>query len=158
MPGVQSGHEKTITSMMPALAGASNIYGSGMLELGMSFSLEQLVADDCIIGMIKYARHGIEVNEDTLSYEAIKRVGIGNDFLGDMDTLAHVDLPSRPTVFDRNMFETWTAEGSREAIDIAHGIVEDILAHHEPTPIDADVRKELDRIIREADEKFAKTL
>ena len=129
--------------MMPALAGASNIYGSGMLELGMSFSLEQLVADDCIIGMIKYARHGIEVNEDTLSYEAIKRVGIGNDFLGDMDTLAHVDLPSRPTVFDRNMFETWTAEGSREAIDIAHGIVEDILAHHEPTPIDADVRKEL---------------
>ena len=44
------------------------------------------------------------------------------------------------------------------AIDIAHGIVEDILAHHEPTPIDADVRKELDRIIREADEKFAKTL
>lgn len=142
---------------MPALAGASNIYGSGMLELGMSFSLEQLVADDCILGMVRYARNGIVVNEDTTSYDAIKRVGIGNDFLGDMDTLANVNLPSRPSVFDRNMIETWIAEGSREAIDIAHEVVEDILAHHEPTPIDADVRMELDRIIKEADEKFVKT-
>ena len=143
---------------MPALAGASNIYGSGMLELGMSFSLEQLVADDCILGMVRYARHGIKVSEDTISYDAIKRVGIGNDFLGDMDTLSNVGLPSRPTVFDRNMNETWIAEGSHEAIDIAHGIVEEILAHHEPTPIDADVRKELDRIVKEADEKFVKTV
>ena len=38
---------------MPALAGASNIYGTGMLELGMSFSLEKLVADDCILGMVR---------------------------------------------------------------------------------------------------------
>ena len=60
---------------MPALAGASNIYGSGMLELGMSFSLEQLVADDCILDMVRYARLGIEVNEETISYEAIERVG-----------------------------------------------------------------------------------
>ena len=74
-----------------------------------------------------------------------------------MDTLANVNLPSRPSVFDRNMIETWIAEGSREAIDIAHEVVEDILAHHEPTPIDADVRTKLDRIIKEADEKFVKT-
>lgn len=143
---------------MPALAGASNIYGSGMLELGMSFSLEQLVADDCILDMVRYARLGIEVNEETISYEAIERVGIGNDFLGDMDTLSHVDLPSNPTVLDRNMYETWVAEGSREAIDIAHSMVEEILANHVPSPIDADTRKELDRILKEADDKFAKTV
>lgn len=144
--------------MLPALAGANNIYGSGMLELGMSFSLEQLVADDTIIGMVKYAKRGIPVTEETLAYHTIKEVGIGNDFLGNMETLAHVDLPSRPAVFDRNMYETWESEGCREAIDIAHEKVMDIMANHQPTPIDADARKELDRIIKEADQAYARTL
>lgn len=150
---MQSGHEKTITSMLPSLAGASNVYGAGMLELGMSFSKEQLVVDNDIIGMIKYARRGIDVNEKTLSYDAIRDVGIGNDFLGYPDTLANFGLPSHPEVFDRNMIGEWEKMGSLEAIDVAHNRVDEILRDHHPEPIDSDARKEIDRIIAEADRR-----
>ena len=34
--------------MLPSLCGAGNIYGAGMLELGMSMSLEQLVIDNAV--------------------------------------------------------------------------------------------------------------
>jgi trimethylamine--corrinoid protein Co-methyltransferase len=34
----QSGHEKTITGILPALAGANVIYGLGMLEMGITFN------------------------------------------------------------------------------------------------------------------------
>ena len=37
------------------LTRSSNIYGAGMLEMGMSISLEQMVIDNDIIGMIRYA-------------------------------------------------------------------------------------------------------
>ena len=55
MVDAQSGHEKTITGILPALAGANVIYGSGMLEMGITFDLAQLVLDNEIAGMISAA-------------------------------------------------------------------------------------------------------
>ncbi|MBW2635160.1 MAG: hypothetical protein JRE14_13745, partial [Deltaproteobacteria bacterium] len=39
------GHEKTLTGLIPALAGANMIYGLGMLESGITFDFAQLVLD-----------------------------------------------------------------------------------------------------------------
>ena len=61
------------------MCGASSVYGSGMLGLGMSFSMEQLVIDNDMIGMMRYAATGIDVNEQTLSLDAIREVGIANN-------------------------------------------------------------------------------
>ncbi|MBW2677288.1 MAG: trimethylamine methyltransferase family protein, partial [Deltaproteobacteria bacterium] len=43
MSDAQAGHEKSISALLPALAGANLIYGAGMLEAGMTFSFGQLV-------------------------------------------------------------------------------------------------------------------
>ena len=40
------GHEKTLTGLMAALAGANLIYGPGMLESGITFDFAQLVMDN----------------------------------------------------------------------------------------------------------------
>ena len=55
MCDAQSGHEKTITGLLPALAGANLIYGLGMIESGMTFDYGQLVMDNEFAEMIKYA-------------------------------------------------------------------------------------------------------
>ncbi|NIS68578.1 MAG: [trimethylamine--corrinoid protein] Co-methyltransferase, partial [Proteobacteria bacterium] len=69
MPDAQAGHEKTITSLLPALAGANLIYGMGMLELGVTFSFGQLMIDNEIAGMVKRVVQGIRVADDTLAVE-----------------------------------------------------------------------------------------
>ena len=66
--------------MLPLLAGPSSIYGAGMLELGMSFSMEQLVIDNDIIGMSRFAKKGIKADDETIAYDAIKEIGAGGDF------------------------------------------------------------------------------
>ena len=53
MSDAQVGHEKTISALLPALAGANLIYGPGMLEMGMTFSFGQLIIDDEIAAMVK---------------------------------------------------------------------------------------------------------
>lgn len=123
-----------------------------MLELGMSFSKEQLVIDNDIIGMMRYAKRGIDVNEITLAYQSIKDVGIGNNFLGIPETLANVDMPSRPLTFDRHMYDEWVGYGSKNDVDAAHDRVVDILKNHEPTPIEH--RDLVDAVIRKADDRF----
>jgi trimethylamine--corrinoid protein Co-methyltransferase len=62
----QSGHEKTITGLLPALAGANVIYGLGMLEMGITFDLTQLVLDHEFATMMLHSLQGIPVNDETL--------------------------------------------------------------------------------------------
>ena len=56
-----------MTTLLPALAGANTIYGAGMLELGITFSMEQLVIETDIIKMVKKAMQGIPVSTETLA-------------------------------------------------------------------------------------------
>ena len=85
-----------MTCLLPALAGANTLYGAGMLELGMTFSMEQLVIDNDIIKMIKKAMQGIPVSEETLAVESIQKVGIGNNFLALKQTRHACGLPIQP--------------------------------------------------------------
>lgn len=140
--------------MLPAMNGASNIYGSGMLSLGMSFSLEQLVIDDETIGMIKYAQKGIQVDDDTLAYDTIVNVGIGNDFLSSPDTLSHIDNPSQTKVYDRRMRPDWEREGCKDTADLAHERVLDILENHVPEPLSDYAVKRIDEIIAAAEARM----
>lgn len=156
MPDSQAAHEKTITSLLPAMAGANSIYGSGMLELGQTFSMEQLVIDNEIIAMNFKAMEGAPVTDTTLAVEAIKEVGVGNDFLGHMTTMENFESASNPTVFDRTMLGEWKANGSKSAVERAHDIVVDVMANHVVKPIDADRLKAMEAIVAEADEAFKK--
>ena len=120
-----------MTCLLPALAGANTIYGAGMLELGMTFSMEQLVIDNDIIKMVKKAMQGIPVSPETLAVESIQKVGIGNNFLALKQTRMLVDYPSSPMLIDRRMFGDWAASGSKDLAAVANEKVQDIRKNHQ---------------------------
>ena len=138
------------------MAGANTLYGAGMLELGVTFSLEQLVIDNDIITMIKKAMNGIPVTDETLAVEAIKEVGIGNDFIGHMSTMENMDLPSDPLVINRDMIGDWRAAGRKDLAAAAHDVVVDVLANHVVEPLAADVDEKMRAIVKAADDEFLK--
>lgn len=156
MPDSQAAHEKTITSLFPAMAGANSIYGSGMLELGQTFSMEQLVIDNDIVAMNFKAMEGVPVTDRTLAVEAIKEVGVGNDFLGHMSTMENFESASNPMIFDRTMLGEWKANGGKSAVERAHDIVVDVMANHIVKPIEEDRLKAMEAIVAEADAAFKK--
>lgn len=125
-----------------------------MLELGMTFSNEQLVIDNDIIGMVKKAMEGIPVNEETLGVDQIQKVGIGNNFLALKKTRQLIDLPSNPAVIDRMMFGDWAAAGGKDMAERAHERVVDILKNHEVPPIDKDIYASMKAIVDRADKAF----
>jgi trimethylamine--corrinoid protein Co-methyltransferase len=143
-----------MTTLLPAFAGANTLYGAGMLELGMTFSLEQLVLDNDMISMTKKAMQGIPVNEETLAVESIDQVGIGNNFLAHKTTRQNIDLPSSPMLIDRLMFGDWQMAGAKEIATVAHEKVVDIMKNHEVTPIDADLLKDMQAVVEKADKAF----
>ncbi len=142
-----------MTTLLPALSGANTLYGSGMLELGMTFSLEQLLFDNDMISMTKKAMEGIEVTDETMNIDNIRKVGIGNNFLALKDTRQKIELPSDPMFVDRRMFGDWEKDGSKDIIDVAHEKVEDILKNYEVEPIDSDIQKDMKAVMDRADKE-----
>ena len=132
------------------------IYGGGMLELGQTFSLEQQVIDNDIIMMERKFMEGVPVTDETLAVDAIKFIGIGNDFIAHPSTMEQIDLASDPEIFDRTMLGEWRANGKKDAVDRAHEKVVDILANHIVTPVPDDVMAAWEKIAKEADEVFLK--
>ena len=63
------------------MAGANQIYGAGMIESGVTFDLGQLVMDNEIARMIKFAVGGIAVTDETMAVDDIAKVGAFGDFL-----------------------------------------------------------------------------
>ncbi len=127
-----------------------------MLELGMTFSLEQLVIDNDIISMIKKAMEGVVVDDETLAIDAIKYIGVGNDFIGHPSTMDNIDVPSDPMIINRDMLGDWERAGKKDLATVAHEVVEDVLKNHKVAEIPADRMSAMEKAVNAADEAFKK--
>jgi len=150
----QSGHEKTLTGLLPALAGANLIYGLGMIESGMTFDFGQLVMDNELAGMIKLCVGGIPVSDETLAIDVIGEVGPFGDFLSHDHTMAHMRAQSQPTLIDRRVREVWKAAGSTTLYDRALEKARQILDAHVPDALPDGVADELAAIIHDAEREL----
>jgi trimethylamine--corrinoid protein Co-methyltransferase len=143
----QSGHEKTITGLLPALSGCNVVYGSGMLEMGITFDLAQLVLDNEVAGLIKKTVRGIEVNDETLSLDSIKEIGPFKDYLAHPTTYKHMRMTSSPKLMDRRMRPRWEKDGSKDAYERAREEVHRILETYKPVPLPDEVLKKVRDIV-----------
>ncbi|OUJ19434.1 Trimethylamine:corrinoid methyltransferase MttB1 [Methanonatronarchaeum thermophilum] len=133
------------------MAGANTLYGAGMLELGMTFSNEQLAIDNDIIEMVKrVVEDGIEVNEDTLGLESIREVEF-DQFITHQTTRDNIHNYSSPTLINRKMREDWETSGAKDLAMEAHDHINKELAEYEVTPIDADLLKDMEEVVKKAD-------
>jgi trimethylamine--corrinoid protein Co-methyltransferase len=150
----QSGHEKTITSLLPALAGANLIYGLGMLESGVTIDYAQLVMDAEFARMVKFCVPGIPVTDETLSVDVIAEIGPFSDFLSHDDTFKGMRGQSRSQFIDRRVREEWTAAGATTLYDRSLAEARRILETHVPEPLPEAVAAELKSIIAEAEQEL----
>jgi trimethylamine--corrinoid protein Co-methyltransferase len=154
----QSGHETTLTALLPALAGANAIYGLGLQESGLLMDPGQLVFDNEIARMIRYVIEGIAVNDETLSVSVIKEIGPFNDFLSHPSTLKYARSQSRHEIIDRKIRTEWESTGSRDTAQSALEKAKWILENHEiKTPVSEGQQKEIQKIIKSAEQHFGYT-
>ena len=145
------GHEKTFTALAVALAGASDIYGAGMTESGVTFDPAMLVMDDEWIGMIRFFLGGIRVDTETIAGADIAAVGPFGDFLSLPSTFAHMREQSQPRVMDRRVREEWESGGATDMYARARVRACEILEGHEREPLDEEARQRMRVVVKRAD-------
>ena len=155
MPDAQAGHEKTLTGMCAAMAGANLIYGAGMLDSGLIFSYAQLVIDNDIFKMIRKVMQGMRVDDENLAVDIIKSVGPGGDFLLQDHTMKYMrTLPSAPNLIDRNNRENWLAAGGKRLAERAAEKADEILKNHKPLTLSDAAKSNLRSIVEESEQEM----
>lgn len=139
--------------MMALLAGASVIFGPGMLESGITFDLAQLVVDHELIAMTKYCRAGIAVNDATTAIEEIMTAGPASHFLESASTLKGMRNLSTTKLIDRQVRESWEAAGSPALYEKARQEARRILEEHSAQPLPEDVAEEIHALVVAADQE-----
>jgi trimethylamine--corrinoid protein Co-methyltransferase len=131
----QMGMEKALSSLAAGLAGSNMIYESaGMMASLLGASFEAFVLDNEMLSHIHRTIRGIEVNDETLSVEAIEQAVYGEGhFLGGDDTIAAMQRDYfYPILADRNDPDTWAEAGADDIWAKAREQARHILASHHP--------------------------
>ena len=150
----QAGYEKTLVLTMAALGGVNKIFYPGTMEGALTVSKEGLVLDSEIIDSVYRVLQGVDVNELTLAKEVIAEVGPGGHFLKQRHTMQFLQAEHfLPLLADRQTRERWEQAGSRNMADRAHDRVEKLLAEHQVEALPADTEAELERIVREVEQR-----
>lgn len=128
-PNIQAGFEKSLSSLMVAMAGADCIHlAAGMLDSGNTVSYEQYVIDNEILGMIHRIISGIKVDEKTLGFDAIEKVGPGGHYVMENHTVEHMmDEFFYPDLSVRCNFDIWEEAGRPDMLSRAKERVREIL-------------------------------
>ncbi|MFU1476183.1 trimethylamine methyltransferase family protein [Roseovarius sp. C7] len=146
LPDMQAGGEKGYTISLAAHAGASMIHEcAGMHGSLMGTNFESYVLDNDLIGAILRTVRGVEVTEDTLSFEVIRDVVLGEGhYLGHPQTYSRMKTDYLyPQIADRRSISEWEDAGARDAREAARDRVREILADHYPSHIPAAIDRKL---------------
>jgi len=149
---LQTGIERTMCAVIPALAGADNLSGiGGAWENAASY--EMLVVDDEIYSDVFRAVRGFDVNSETLALDLIDKAGPMGNFLAFPQTMKHLRAGELrySSLYDKRTAEKAKKDGVRPLEAVAKDKVKKILKEHTPDPLDRDVEKELALVVKEAE-------
>ena len=153
----QSGYEKSYCVTLAAQVGTNMISQScGMHASLLGCALESYVIDNDMLGAIQRTVRGLEVDEESLSFETIREVVTGEGhFLGHEQTIAAMTRDYLyPEIGDRASPADWTDAGEQDMRARARARARDILASHFPDHVgratDREIRRRFDIQLPEA--------
>jgi trimethylamine--corrinoid protein Co-methyltransferase len=148
LPGAQAAWENGISFLLPSLAGASVLFGMGLLDGSNLLSYESILLDAEMGAIIKRLLRPVETSDEAFATNLVQQLGPGGVYLDQEHTVRHMrEALSLPTLSDRDSYDEWLGKGGRNRVQVARERVREILAVHRPSPLAEGVRREMDEII-----------
>ena len=154
-PGWQAAVDDALSTLASVSAGAEMMSGCGLLDGSKTLSYSHLLMEVEVYRIVQKMTRGIEVNDETLALDVIRKVGPNGTYLAEKHTRRHMGEIWRPGIWDRTSYDAWLAGGRRGALEQAEERAREILRTHAPEPLPEDVAAELRRLVAAADAELA---
>jgi trimethylamine--corrinoid protein Co-methyltransferase len=154
LPGIQAGVEAAMSILMTQLAGCNLVHDVGYLEGGKTGYLPFLAFCEDIISMARYTGGGTRTSADHLAVDCIDDVGPGGNFMSHEHTFKYFrEEIWSPRYMIRDRWEQWEKGGKVTPLDRAIEEVKEILAHHHALPLPDGAAGEMQKIIKEVENR-----
>ena len=157
-PDMQSGYERAINALAPALAGADELSGVGEMAGGIYSANFQMVIDDEIFGMVRRVRRGFEVNPDSLAVDVIAHaMQGGRNFLAEQHSRKYLrqgEIWQSRLGVPESSWEQWYYSGAKTILERAQAEAERLLVTHQVPPLPDEQSRELDAILNSAQRRI----
>ena len=137
--------------MAPASLGAA-----GQFEVACAVSPVQLVIDNETFRLTKGILKEMAFDDDTLAMDAMMDIQPGGQFLTHMHTLKHCRENPLPLNFCPDARDTWEKEKRGSLYERARANMQAIMKDAAPIDYPDDIRKEMDAVVKKADQKLNK--
>ena len=144
----QCGFEITLSLMTSLLHGANLIHDLGFMDSGMQGSLQIIAIANDILGFLRAATRGVEVNDETLALDVIEELGPTGSFLDHDHTMRHYKEPFYSGLANKNQYSLWLEQGGKTMETRASELIDSILAKHHPESLPADVQQGINAIVK----------
>jgi trimethylamine--corrinoid protein Co-methyltransferase len=150
-PGYQAGMEKAFSMLMPLLSGSVGIGTLGALENCMTFSPQQLVIDNDLVGSVRCLLNGFEVTDETLAIDVIREVGPDGSFLSHQHTLDNLRRETDPSrLYMRLPWDAVTRDDTLKLEAKAKLVAAQLIQRERPPVLSQEQEKAIDEIVAEA--------
>ncbi len=152
----QNGFEKMFTLIVTLQSGINLVVNAGMFSTGMTVSYEQLVVDAEMVGFVYRYLKGIDVNEDTLAKEVIKKVGQHESYMMEEHTLKYLKLGEHAPyrVSNRDVYDNWKNKGKPSIIDNARKVALELIENHKVKSLSDDKKEKIRKIITDFENQY----
>lgn len=151
----QAASEQMMSLFYSFLSGANLIHDVGYIDHGTNASLESLVLNEEMMGMVKQFGKGINTDDEHLALDLIEKQKPGGEFVTTDHTFNHWKEWYLPKLQDRSNYEAWISKGSKTMGDRVKERTDYLLENHQPEQMDEKLVKELKKIIDDADQRHA---
>ncbi|MCP3686870.1 MAG: methyltransferase [Gammaproteobacteria bacterium] len=147
LPDFQGGAERAYTMTCTATSGANIVYeAAGMYASLLAACPESLLIDNDILGAVLRITRGIEVNADTLSFDVLKDVCLGDKghYLGAEQTLGVMQTEYLyPDFGNRLSPNEWAEQNKPVILEKAIAAKNEILNNYHPMHISDEIDRQL---------------
>jgi len=148
----QAAIEYTMSLYTAALSGSNLVHDCGFLETGLAGSLQALVMSDEIIGMVRNAVKGINIDDESLAVDVINKVGPGGNFLAEDHTFKNFKKEFwTPRDINREIRHNWIKKGETTYGQRLTARAKQLLTESQIQTLPADVLKQLQVILDQAE-------
>jgi trimethylamine--corrinoid protein Co-methyltransferase len=151
----QAAAEMMTSLLYSQLSGANLVHDVGYIDSGTNASLDSLVLNQELIGMVRRFGQGINTDPEHLALDLIDEMGPGGEYLTSDHTFKHWREWFMPKLQDRSDWETWEAEGKTSMLDRTRAETDRLLSDHQPPPLDEKLHAELSKICTDADARHS---
>ena len=144
---LQAALEYFSVTIMGLLSGCNLLHDVGYLESGMTASCESIVFGNEVVEYARRLVQKVDVSDDTLAVETIKRAGPGGMFLMEPHTVAHLHDFWHSRLIDRGRHSQWVSGGGKTMFERVQERVRELLSSHQAAPLDVSVIEAIDDLI-----------